>query len=252
MSATFGPRSIASSYPPIGFPGALLSGIGQRVSATGFHIGIRAEIPRRFTSFEVTKNRMFIPYVDFSGERQIVLASFQGTLVPWRRVLPCRFFLRGDLRQKKFPLPGEKQMRITSSLATTYRFRFAQIIAMSGVIAIAACQDATAPEETELAAPSLRMSQAASDELGTLSSSLDDMTGWSLAALPDANGRANIVGILNGLKGHLASGKLAACQQDVDDARAFLGTLSQNEQTEIGGVGATLDLIQSALDKASQ
>ena len=142
-------------------------------------------------------------------------------------------------------------MRVTSSLNATNRFRVVQIIALSGVIAMAACQDATAPQEVTKV-PEMRLSQQAGDELGSLSSSLDDMTGWSLAALPDARGRTNIVGILNGLKGHLASGSIAACQQDVDDARAFLGSLTQNEQTEIGAVGATLDLIQAALSNASQ
>jgi hypothetical protein len=156
-----------------------------------------------------------------------------------------------SITTKKLQLPGEVQMRITSSLATTYRFSFAKIFALSGVIAMAACQDTTAPEEVKTA-PALRMSQTATDELGNLSASLDDMTGWSLVALPDSQGRTNIVGLLNGLKGHLASGKIAACQQDIDDARAILGGLTENERTEIGAVGATLDLIQSALNKASQ
>ena len=101
-------------------------------------------------------------------------------------------------------------------------------------------------------APELRLTQERRTSSVVWGSSLDDMTGWSLAALPNAQGKANIVGILNGLKGHLASGKIAACQQDVADARAILGSLSLNEQVEIGGVGATLDLIQAALDKASQ
>jgi hypothetical protein len=126
------------------------------------------------------------------------------------------------------------------------------VIVLSAVVALAGCEDVTAPQEEVTAAPELRLSATAADELGSLSSSLDDMTGWSLAALPNAQGKANIVGILNGLKGHLASGKIAACQQDVTDARAILGSLTENEQVEIGGVGATLDLIQAALDKASQ
>jgi hypothetical protein len=126
------------------------------------------------------------------------------------------------------------------------------VIALSAVVALAACEDVTAPQEEVTAAPELKLSQAAVDQLGSLSSSLDDMTGWSLAALPNAQGKANIVGILNGLRGHLASGALAACVQDVTNARAILGSLSQNEQVEVGGVGATLDLIQTALDKASQ
>jgi len=153
---------------------------------------------------------------------------------------------------KKSWIPGGSEMKKTSSSAQTFHFRFAQVIAVSGVIAIAACQDATAPDQVEQAAPnSLRLTQNSADELGSLSSSLDDMTGWSLAALPDGTGKTNIVGLLNGLKGHLASGKIAACQQDLDDARAWFGSLDTNQQTEIGAVGVTLDRIQAALNNAS-
>ena len=143
-------------------------------------------------------------------------------------------------------------MSITSSTTRILRSRVARVIALSAVVAVAACEDVTAPQEEVTTAPELRLAQGAADELSTLGASLDDMTGWSLAALPNAQGKANIVGILNGLKGHLASGKIAACQQAVTDARAILGSLSENEQVEVGGVGATLDLIQAALDKASQ
>jgi hypothetical protein len=143
-------------------------------------------------------------------------------------------------------------MRVTSGSDQRTLSRIARVIALSGVIALAACDDVTAPEEAKPAAPELRLSQTATDELGELSASLDDMTGWSLAALPDAQGTANIVGILNGLKGHLASGRIAACEQDLVDARAILSGLSENEQVELGGVGATLDLIQAALSNASQ
>ena len=142
-------------------------------------------------------------------------------------------------------------MRITSSSITTNRFRFVQIIAMSGVIAIAACQDATAPEQVK-AAPELRMSQISNDALSTLSANLDDMTGFSLAALPDGNGKANIVGVLNGLKGHLKSGSIAACQQDVNDARAWFGGLTDVQKVEVGHVSLALDVIQAALDGASK
>ena len=133
-----------------------------------------------------------------------------------------------------------------------FRFRFAQIIALSGVIAIVACQDVTAPEEAKV--PELRMGQssAAGDALGTLSSNLDDMTGFSLAALPDSKGKANIVGVLNGMKGHLNSGSIAACQQDVTDARAWFGSLSEVEKVEVGHVSLALDVIQAALDGASK
>jgi hypothetical protein len=144
-------------------------------------------------------------------------------------------------------------MRNTSSSITTNRFRLMQIIAMSGVIAIAACQDATAPEEVK-AGPELRMSTQSSnsDALGVLSTNLDDFTGFSLAALPDGSGKANIVGVLNGLKGHLKSGSIAACQQDVDNARAWFGGLTDVQKVEVGSVGVALDVIQSALDGASK
>src|SRR5260221_9527435 len=143
-------------------------------------------------------------------------------------------------------------MRITSSSIATNRFRFLQIIAMSGVIAIAACQDATAPEEVK-AAPELRMSsQSSSDELGTLSTNLDDMTGFSLAALPDGNGKANIVGLLNGLKGHLKSGSIAACQQDVNDARAWFGGFTRVQKGAGAHVSLAIDGVQAGPRRAPQ
>ena len=158
------------------------------------------------------------------------------------------FLFAHDERDKKVLLPGGNAMRITSSSTT----RLFQTFAMSGVIAIAACQDATAPEEIQKAGPELRMSQTSSDELGTLSANLDDFTGFSLAALPDGNGKANIVGVLNGLKGHLKSGSIAACQQDVNDARSWFNGLSDQQKTEQGAVGLALDVIQASLDNASK
>ena len=143
-------------------------------------------------------------------------------------------------------------MRVTSDLRI-FRSRIAQLIAFGGAITTAACMDATAPNQVVAPkAPTLSVGQSAGDELGTLSASLDDMTGWSLASLTDDQGHANIVGILNSLKGHLKSGKIAASQQDVADARAFIESLSEEKRVDIGAVGITLDLIQSTLDKASQ
>jgi hypothetical protein len=134
-----------------------------------------------------------------------------------------------------------------------FRTRIAQVLALGGVITTASCKDVSAPEKSfEAPAPTLAQSVAVGDELGGLSSSLDDMTGWSLASMTEGESRVKIVGILNGLRGHLKSGKIAAIQQDVADARAFLESLSDRERIELGAVGVTLDVIQSALDKASQ
>ena len=142
-------------------------------------------------------------------------------------------------------------MRVNSDLRI-FRSRIAQLIALGGAITAAACTDATAPKEIVVPkAATLSVAQSG-DELGSLSASLDDMTGWSLASLTDDQGHANIVGILNSLKGHLKGGKIAASQQDVADARAFLESLSEQKRVETGAVGVTLDLIQATLDKASQ
>src|SRR5712671_1724987 len=72
------------------------------------------------------------------------------------------------------------------------------------------------------------------------------------AACTDATAPQQIVGILNSLKGHLKSGKIAASQQDLADGRAFLESLSEQKRVETGAVGVTLDLIQATLEKASQ
>jgi hypothetical protein len=167
------------------------------------------------------------------------------------------FFLQKDFRAFT---PGRRiestgaPMRITTTTANeNFYLRAARHVVLCGVFALAACQDVTAPEQVEAVPQALRMSQsAAADEIASLASNLDDFTGWSLAALPNAQGKANIVGILNGLKGHLSSGKIAACQQDVTDARAILGSLTEVQQVEVGSIGVALDVIQAALDKASQ
>ena len=144
-------------------------------------------------------------------------------------------------------------MGITSTLRV-FRSRVTQLIALGGVITTGACHDATGPQSVTAAktlAVASAQSAAAVDELTGLGSSLDDMTNWSLASLPDGKGRESIVGILNGLKGHLKSGKIEACQEDVTAARGFIESLSEQQQIEIGAVGVTLDLIQSALDRVS-
>jgi hypothetical protein len=143
-------------------------------------------------------------------------------------------------------------MHFTRGSNQMLRVRVVQLIALSGVFALAACEDVTAPlKEGPLPPPAVMLSQSASSKLESLGSSLDDMTGWSLLALPDGQGRANIIGKLNGLKGHLNSKQVAACQQDVTDARALLGSLSEVEQVEVGHVGLALDVVQAALDSIS-
>jgi hypothetical protein len=145
-------------------------------------------------------------------------------------------------------------MRFTKNSAGKISSRVAQVIALSGVIAMAACQDATGPEEISTAQPSMRLtvSQESKDELATLSANLDDFTGWSLVALPDGDVKLNIIGTLNGLKGHLKAANTRLCQQDVTDARAWFASLTETQQVEVGAIGVALDVIQAGLDKAGQ
>ena len=145
-------------------------------------------------------------------------------------------------------------MRIASDSGSRFGFTASWLVMLSGVIALAACENLTAPEEPALTfEQGPRLTQSASgDLLATLGTSLDDMTGWSLTALPNGNGKANISRILSGLKGHLSSGRVDACQQDVADARAVLASLSGVQQVEAGHVGLALDVIQAALDGASK
>src|SRR5436309_1409041 len=101
-------------------------------------------------------------------------------------------------------------MDIISTLRI-FRSRVAQVIAVGGVITTGACHDTTGPQPITAAktlAVSRTQSATAVDELSTIGSSLDDMTIWSLASLPDGKGRDSIIGILNGLKGHLKGGKI--------------------------------------------
>ena len=144
-------------------------------------------------------------------------------------------------------------MHFTPRSNQMLRLRVVQLIALSGVFALAACEDVTGPQtKVAMAPPEVRLSKEASDKFEELSSSMDDMTGWSLMALPDGKGRANIIALLNGLKGHLNEKKIAACKQDIADARAFLGSLTEVEQVEIGHVNLALDVVQAAIDSASK
>jgi hypothetical protein len=88
------------------------------------------------------------------------------------------------------------------------------------------------------------------DQLKEFGLDMDSMTGWSLSTFSDGQSRAQIVGILNGLKGHLASGRIDACQDDVTQGRAWYASLAETEQLEQGNISVTLDLIQSVLDQA--
>lgn len=140
-------------------------------------------------------------------------------------------------------------MHEASYFSARFCLRIVPVVALCFVMM--SCEDATAPDPVVTGAPAaLRLSASSNDQLGQLASDMETMTDWTLVDFPDARGRTNVVGLLQSLKGHLTAGKIEACQEDVNTIRNFLGTLTENEQVELGGIGVTLDVIENALDKS--
>ena len=134
--------------------------------------------------------------------------------------------------------------------AVNFRFPAARSIVIAGVVFLAGCQDITAPEEATSTIPnSPSLAKASAAVFADLGASLEDMTGWSLAALDSPTQRQSLVGILNGLKGHLISGNVSLIQKDVTDARGYIASLPIAQQAEIGPVGLAVDLIQKTIDQ---
>jgi hypothetical protein len=140
-------------------------------------------------------------------------------------------------------------MHAVRHFSPRFSLRVAPVVALC--FAMMSCESATAPDPVATGTPaSLSLSQASGDPLGQLASDMATMTDWALVDFPDARGRTNVVGLLQSLKGHLAAGKIEACQEDVNTLRSFLGTLTENEQVELGGIGVTLDVVENALGKS--
>jgi hypothetical protein len=138
-------------------------------------------------------------------------------------------------------------MRTAPSISFRFSTRVVPLVALCA--ALVSCEDATAPESVATGNPaSLSLSQSSNDQLAQLGDDMDTMTGWSLVNLPDDRGRLKLVGLLNSLKAHLTAGKISACQDDVNDARSFLQSLTVNEQVELGGIGVTLDVVENAIN----
>ena len=143
-------------------------------------------------------------------------------------------------------------MRSTRIPARSFRF-LTHLVALSCVCILAACEEITGPEVEAAAPPAPTFSQSGTvNTLASLSSSLDDMTMWSLATLQDNTQRGSLAGVLSGLKGHLKSGNAALCQEDVTKARGILAALPDVQQVELGHVGLALDVVQQSLDGGSQ
>ena len=125
------------------------------------------------------------------------------------------------------------------------------LAALCSIIFLTSCEEPTAPQSNVDHAPSaLSLSQASSDPLAQLGSEMDEMTSWSLLNFPDSRGRPKLVGILSSLQGHLTAGRTDACRDDINDARSFLQSLTENEQVELGGIGVTLDVVEYTLNKS--
>ncbi len=133
--------------------------------------------------------------------------------------------------------PGQTRRTTTRSGS-----RIARVIALSGVVGLFACQDATAPDATEsvdLAGPSLAVAQTT--PLGMIGLSLLDATGWVLSSINDAGKRAEMQATLKDLSAHLVSGQWDAARAGVTKARAIRTSLDAMDELEIGPIEVSLD-----------
>ena len=128
--------------------------------------------------------------------------------------------------------------------------RIVKVVALSCVIGLmAACSETTAPKASTAPPPVVKPVPAA---MVSLAGSLDDMTQWFMQSFDDEATRTKFQDILSGLKGHLTSGNVTVCQQDVTAARGVLTSLSDVQQVETAPLGLALDAVQTTLDNVSQ
>ena len=131
--------------------------------------------------------------------------------------------------------------RVTSARttrATTRRgARIARVIALSGVVGLFACQDTTAPEETDqadLAGPSLVVLQMT--PLGMIGATLVDATSWVLPSINDATKRTDMQNTIKSLANNLVTGAYDAARADLAKGIAIRATLDAIDTVEIGPI----------------
>ena len=126
----------------------------------------------------------------------------------------------------------------------------ARVIALSGVVGLFACQDATSPEAKSggpagLADPAASVAQTL--PTGMIGGSIVDATTWVLSSINDLQTRSNMKAAIKSLADHLVSGQLDAARADVTNARAVLASVDAVDAAEIGPIGVSLDEADKAL-----
>lgn len=138
----------------------------------------------------------------------------------------------------------------TTRATTRSGARIARVIALSGVVGLFACQDTTAPEETEqadLAGPSLIVAQMT--PLGMIGSTLIDATSWVLPSINNLTKRTDMENTLKSLANNLVIGNWDASRADVTTALAIRESLDAVDEVEIGPIEISLSEADAELKK---
>ena len=121
------------------------------------------------------------------------------------------------------------------------------IVAMSGLLAFAACQDAVAPEKPKDPALTPMFGQNAQTPLQMLGTTLPYSTDMFVASVTDPAVKSKIRSFLTTLRNDLASNKTSAVKNDVAVARAAIAAAPVDYTADLAAVSVALDQIDLAL-----
>jgi hypothetical protein len=124
--------------------------------------------------------------------------------------------------------------------------RAMMVAAVSAIVLVAACSDATGPEPVKPPEPT-PTTPAVPAAMIAMAGDIDPMTEQFMPAVEDATAKSNLQGLLTGLKGHLTAGNVVLCQQDVTSARGVLSSLSDDQQVGVAPIGMALDVVDGLL-----
>jgi hypothetical protein len=130
------------------------------------------------------------------------------------------------------------------------------LLALCGVLAMSACQDATSPENAvtpsdkiETLTPAAQLAANASVE--DIASTIVDATSWVYGSIEDVDARAGIAANIQAIETHVAAKQYSLARKDVTAARAIMSKFDEGQMTEIGPIDVSLSEIDGALKRAS-
>jgi len=122
------------------------------------------------------------------------------------------------------------------------------IVAMSGLLAITACQDAVAPDKAKDPIPDAPlMTQNTQSALQMLGTALPYSTQMFVASVTDATAKARVQNFLNTLQSDLLNNKTGLIKQDVANARSGIAAAPASFQADLAAISVALDQIDLAL-----